>query len=158
MVVISQTMLLTHVRFITTKTEDNKNERANEMDKRVCIKCSIAYPLQEKYFSLAHGSTTRYLTKCRECIREYQEEYRIKKQEEQGEIMHEIKEIPDLVKKRNLVKAINHIHLQAFGEQLMENIYWCKKDDCVQITDSICGKCDKTMEKIGFVDYSEDDK
>jgi len=128
------------------------------MDKRVCIKCGIAYPLQKKYFDLAHGSKTRYLTKCRECIREYQEEYRIKKQEEEsGKIMYEIKEVPDSVKKRNLVKAINHIHLQAFGEQLMEDIYWCKKDDCVQITDSICGKCDKTMEKIGFVDYNEGD-
>lgn len=132
---------------------------SDEVDKRVCINCNISYPLQEKYFALAHGSTTRYLTKCRECIKEYQEEYRIQKQEEEsGVVMHEIKEISDEVKKRKLVQAINYIHLQAFGEQLMEDIYWCKKDDCVQITENICGACDKPMEKIGFVDYNEDKK
>jgi len=87
---------------------------SDEVDKRVCIKCGIPYPLQEKYFAYAHGSTTRFLTKCRDCIKEYQEEYR-------------------------------------------ENIYWCKKDDCVQITEDICGACNKPMEKIGFVDYNEDD-
>jgi hypothetical protein len=127
------------------------------MDKRVCIKCGIEYPLQKKYFSLAHGSTTRYLTKCRECVKDYQEEYRIRKQEEEsGVTMYEIKEVPEEVQKRKLVKALNHIYLQAFGEQLMEDIYWCKKDDCVQITENICGACDKPMEKIGFIDYNED--
>jgi hypothetical protein len=129
------------------------------MDKRVCIKCGIEYPLQEKYFAYAHGSTTRYLTKCRECVREYQEEYRIRKQEEEvGGGMYEIKEIPEATKKRKIVNALNYIHLQAFGEQLMEDIYWCKTDDCVQITESICGACDKPMEKIGFIDYNEDNK
>lgn len=129
------------------------------MDKRVCIKCGIEYPLQKKYFALAHGSTTRYLTKCRECVKEYQEEYRIRKQEEQsGVTMYEIKEVPEEVQKRKLVQAINYIHLQAFGEQLMEDIYWCRKDDCVQIGENVCGSCDKPMEKIGFVDYNEDDK
>lgn len=127
------------------------------MDKRICITCNIQYPLQEKYFALAHGSTTRYLTKCRECVKEYQEEYRIQKQErESGVVMHEIKEIPESTKKRNILKAFNYIHLQAFGEQLMEDIYWCKADDCIQITESTCGKCSKTMEKIGFIDYNED--
>jgi len=129
------------------------------MDKRVCIKCSIAYPLQEKYFSLAHGSKTRYLTKCRECIREYQEEYRILRQEEEqeqiGAKMHKIKEVPDSVKKHNLLKAFNHIHLQAFGEQMTEMIYWCKACDYIQVTDDNCVKCNKTMEKIGFIDYNE---
>ena len=129
------------------------------MDQRVCIKCGIEYPLQEKYFAYAHGSTTRYLTKCRECVREYQEEYRIRKQEEEvGGGMYEIKEIPEATKKRKIVNALNYIHLQAFGEQLMEDIYWCKTDDCVQITESICGACDKPMEKIGFIDYNEDNK
>ena len=42
--------------------------------------------------------------------------------------MHEIKQVPDSVKKTKLLKAFNYIHLQAFGEQLMEDIYWCKTD------------------------------
>lgn len=132
---------------------------SDEVDKRVCIKCGIPYPLQEKYFAYAHGSTTRFLTKCRDCIKEYQEEYRIQKQEQESgvAVMHEIKEISDEVKKRKLVSAMNYIHLQAFGEAMTENIYWCKKDDCVQITEDICGACNKPMEKIGFVDYNEDD-
>ena len=133
----------------------------NEMDKRVCISCNIEYPLHEKYFGYAHGTHTSFLTKCRECVKEYQAEYRIKKQQEEqeaGGIVHEIKEIPDSVKKRNILKAFNHIHLQAFGEQLMEDIYWCKTDDCVQITENICGACDKPMEKIGFIDYNEENK
>lgn len=129
------------------------------MDKRVCIKCNIEYPLNEKYFSYANGTHTRFLTKCRECIKEYQEEYRERKQEEEsGVVMHEIKEISDDVKKRKLVQAVNYIHMQAFGEQLMEDIYWCKADDCVQITENICGSCDKPMEKIGFVEYNEEKK
>ena len=127
------------------------------MDKRVCIKCGIEYPLQEKYFAYAHGSTTRYLTKCRECVREYQREYRISREEEVGNGMYTIKEEPLESKKHRMLKAFNYIHLQAFGEAMTENIYWCKKDDCVQITEDICGKCNKTMEKIGFIDYNEDD-
>lgn len=130
------------------------------MDKRICNTCNIEYPLNEKYFSYAHGTHTRFLTKCRECVKEYQTEYRLQKQQQEqeaGGIMHEIKQVPDSVKKTKLLKAFNYIHLQAFGEQLMEDIYWCKTDDCVQITENICGACDKPMEKIGFVDYNEDD-
>lgn len=72
--------------------------------------------------------------------------------------MHEIKQVPDSVKKTKLLKAFNYIHLQAFGEQLMEDIYWCKTDDCVQITESICGACNKKMEKIGFIETDEGSK
>ena len=129
------------------------------MDTRVCIKCEIEYPLIDNYFALAHGSTTRRLTVCRECRKEYDRQYRInKKQEEQeisGDEMYTIKEEPLESKKHRLLKAFNQIHLQAFGEQMSENIYWCKADDCVQITDNQCNKCNKTMEKIGFVDYNE---
>jgi hypothetical protein len=129
------------------------------VDTRVCIKCEIEYPLIDNYFGLAHGSTTRRLTVCRECRKEYDRQYRInKKQEEQeisGDEMYTIKEEPLESKKHRLLKAFNQIHLQAFGEQMSENIYWCKEDDCVQITDNQCGKCNKTMEKIGFVDYNE---
>jgi hypothetical protein len=127
------------------------------VDKRICIKCNISYPLQEKYFALAHGSTTRYLTKCRECIKEYQEEYRIQRQEEEkvGGGMYEIKQVPESIQKRNLLRAFNYIHMQAFGEQMTEMIYWCKADEHVQITEDQCPKCNKTMEKIGFIDYNE---
>jgi len=127
------------------------------MDKRVCVSCGFEYPLEETYFGLAHNST-RYLTKCKLCIKHYQYEYRIRQQEESGKTMRAIKEIPDQIKKHNLLKALNYVHLQAFGEQLMEDIYWCKNCDYVRITESLCDKCNKTMEKIGFVDYSEDNK
>jgi hypothetical protein len=128
------------------------------MDKRICIKCGISYPLQEKYFALAHGSTTRFITKCRECVKEYQRQYREDKQEELSDGMYTIKEESIETQKHRMLKAFNYIHLQAFGEAMTENIYWCKKDDHVQITDEVCSKCDKTMEKIGFVDYNEGDK
>lgn len=133
---------------------------SDEVDKRVCIKCGLQYPLQEKYFALAHGSTTRYLTKCRQCIKEYQEEYRIQRQEEQevGDKMYEIKEIPEEVQKRNLLKAFNYIHLQAFGDQMESNIYWCKKDSYVQLDNQECPDCGKSMEKIGFVETNEGNK
>jgi hypothetical protein len=134
-----------------------RTRSGDEVDKRVCIKCEIEYPLNEKYFGYAHGTHTRFLTKCRECVREYQEEYRLKKQEEEqaGGGMHEIKEIPTEVQKRKLLKAFNYIHMQAFGEQMTEMIYWCKADEHVQITEDQCPKCNKTMEKIGFIDYNE---
>lgn len=130
------------------------------MDKRTCINCNIEYPLQKKYFAHVHGSTTRYLTKCRECIKEYQVEYRIKKQEEQevGDGMYEIKEISEEVQKRNLLKAFNYIHLQAFGEQMESNIYWCKKDNHVQLDSQECPECEKPMEKIGFIETNEGSK
>ena len=128
------------------------------MDKRVCISCNIEYPLHEKYFGYAHGTHTRFLTKCRECVKEYQRQYREEKQEELGDGMYTIKEESLATKKHRMLKAFNYIHLQAFGEAMTENIYWCKKDDCVQITEDICGKCNKTMEKIGFIDYNEEDK
>jgi hypothetical protein len=131
----------------------------NDMDKRVCIKCEITYPLEDKYFALAHKSGTRRVTVCRECRKEYDRQYREAKQEEEvGNGMYEIKEIPEQVQKRNLLKAFNYIHLQAFGEQMTEMIYWCKADDCVQISDDNCGKCEKTMEKIGFIDYNENEE
>ena len=127
------------------------------MDKRVCIACEIEYPLNEKYFGYAHGTHTRLLTKCRECVKEYQRQYREEKQEELGDGMYTIKEESLATKKHRMLKAFNYIHLQAFGEQMTENIYWCKKDEHVQMTTDVCPKCKKTMEKIGFVDYNEDD-
>ena len=136
-----------------------KERRHNEMDKRICTKCEIEYPLQDKYFALAYKSGTRRVTVCRECRKEYDRQYRIAKQEEEvGDGMYEIKEVPEEVQKRNLLKAFNYIHLQAFGEQMTEMIYWCKADDCVQISDDNCGKCNKTMEKIGFIDYNENEE
>ena len=129
------------------------------MAKRICITCGIEYPLQEKYFALAHGSTTRHTTKCRECVKEYQAEYRIRKQQEEeeiGGIMHEIKAVPEEVKKRKIFKALNYIYLQAFGEQMNHKVYWCKNDECVQIDINECGGCGSEMEEIGFVEYDGD--
>ena len=132
---------------------------SDEVDKRICIKCNISYPLQDKYFGLAYGSTTRRLTVCRECRKEYDRQYRLAKQEEEiGDGMYTIKEEPIESQKHRMLKAFNYIHLQAFGEAMTENIYWCKKDDCVQITEDICGACNKPMEKIGFIDYNEENK
>lgn len=129
------------------------------MDKRICIKCDIEYPLQEKYFALVHGSTTRHTTVCRECRKEYDRQYRLnKKEEEVNDGMYTIKEESIESQKHRMLKAFNYIHLKAFGEAMTENIYWCKTDDCVQITEDICGSCNKTMEKIGFIDYNEGDK
>jgi hypothetical protein len=126
------------------------------MDKRICIKCEIEYPLQDKYFALAHKSGTRRVTVCRECRKEYDRQYRLAKQEEEvGDGMYTIKEEPMESKKHRLLKAFNRIHLEAFGETMTENIYWCKADNCVQLTDDICGNCNKTMEKIGFIDNNE---
>ena len=129
------------------------------MDKRTCIKCEIEYPLEDKYFALAHASSTRRVTVCRQCRKEYDRKYREAKKEEQEEVvgdgMYTIKEEPVESKKHRLLKAFNHIHLQAFGEQLTENIYYCKNDECVQITNNTCEKCNKTMETIGFIDYNE---
>lgn len=125
------------------------------MDKRVCIKCEIEYPLEDKYFALAHKSGTRRVTVCRECRKEYDRQYREAKQEELGDGMYTIKEEPLEAQKRRMLKAFNYIHLQAFGDQLTENIYWCKSDEHVQITKDECPKCNKTMEKIGFIDYNE---
>jgi len=129
------------------------------MDKRVCIKCEIEYPLQDEYFALANKSTTRRVTVCRECRKEYDRQYREdKKESEVGGGMYTIKEEPTESKKHRMLKAFNYIHLQAFGEQMTEMIYWCKADDCVQISDDNCGKCEKTMEKIGFIDYNNENK
>ena len=71
--------------------------------------------------------------------------------------MYTIKEESIESKKHRMLKAFNYIHLQAFGETMTENIYWCKADDHVQVTDQVCSKCEKAMEKIGFIDYNEDD-
>ena len=129
------------------------------MDKRVCIKCDISYPLQDKYFGLAHGSTTRRLTVCRECRKEYDRQYRLEKQEEEiSGGMYTIKEIPIEVQKHNLLKAFNYIHLQAFGDQMESNIYWCKKDNHVQLDSQECPECEKPMEKIGFIETNEGTK
>lgn len=129
------------------------------MDKRVCIKCEIEYPLEDKYFALAHKGGTRRVTVCRECRKEYDRQYREdKKEEEAGGGMYTIKEESVESKKHRLLKAFNKIHLEAFGETMTEMIYWCKADDCVQITDDNCGKCNKTMEKIGFIDYNNENK
>jgi len=118
----------------------------------------MEYPLTDKYFSLAYGSSTRRLTICRACRKEYDRQYRLAKQEESGGDMYTIKEEPLESKKHRMLKAFNFIHLKAFGETMSENIYWCKNCDCVQITQDECGSCTKTMEKIGFVDYNEGDK
>jgi len=129
------------------------------MDKRVCIKCEIEYPLEDKYFALAHKSGTRRVTVCRECRKEYDRQYREdKKEQELGNGMYTIKEESIESKKHRLLKAFNYIHLQAFGEQLEQNIYWCKKDEKVQMDTQECPDCDKPMEKIGFVEYNEDVK
>ena len=129
------------------------------MDKRTCIKCEMEYPLTDKYFALVHGSETRRLTICRECRKEYDRQYRLnKKQETTGEDMYTIKEEPIESQKHRMLKAFNYIHIQAYGEPMTQMIYWCKTDDCVQIDIQECGACNKPMEKIGFVEYSEDDK
>lgn len=72
--------------------------------------------------------------------------------------MYTIKEEPIESQKHRMLKAFNYIHLQAFGEAMTENIYWCKADDHVQVTDQVCSKCEKNMEKIGFIDYAEENK
>jgi hypothetical protein len=129
------------------------------MDKRVCIKCEIEYPLEDRFFALAHKSGTRRVTVCRECRKEYDRQYRIAKQEEEvGDGMYEIKEVPEEVQKRNLLKAFNYIHLQAFGEQMESNIYWCKQDNHVQLDSKECPECEKPMEKIGFMETNEGTK
>lgn len=128
------------------------------MDKRVCIKCEIEYPLEDKYFALAHKSGTRRVTVCRECRKEYDRQYREdKKEQELGNGMYTIKEEPLESQKHRMLKAFNYIHLQAFGDQLEENIYWCKQDEKVQTKNPECPDCGKSMEKIGFVEYNEDD-
>lgn len=129
------------------------------MDKRTCIKCEITYPLEDKHFALAHKTGTRRVTVCRECRKEYDRQYRVAKQEEEvGDGMYEIKEMPLEAQKRNLLKAFNYIHLQAFGEQMESNIYWCKKDNKVQLDIQECPECDKPMEKIGFIETNEGSK
>ena len=129
------------------------------MDKRVCIKCEIEYPLEDRFFALAHKSGTRRVTVCRECRKEYDRQYREdKKEQEVGDGMYEIKDIPEEVQKRNLLKAFNYIHLQAFGEQMESNIYWCKKDNKVQLDIQECPECEKSMEKIGFTETNEGTK
>lgn len=129
------------------------------MDKRVCIKCEIEYPLEDRFFALAHKSGTRRVTVCRECRKEYDRQYREdKKEQEVGDGMYEIKDIPEEVQKRNLLKAFNYIHLQAFGEQMESNIYWCKQDNHVQLDSQECPECEKPMEKIGFIETNEGSK
>ena len=129
------------------------------MDKRICIKCEIEYPLEDRFFALAHKSGTRRVTVCRECRKEYDRQYREdKKEQEVGDGMYEIKDIPEEVQKRNLLKAFNYIHLQAFGEQMESNIYWCKKDNKVQLDIQECPECEKSMEKIGFMETNEGTK
>lgn len=129
------------------------------MDKRTCIKCEITYPLEDKHFALAHKSGTRRVTVCRECRKEYDRQYRVAKQEEEvGDGMYEIKEMSLEAQRRNLLKAFNYIHLQAFGEQMESNIYWCKKDNKVQLDIQECPECEKTMENIGFIETNEGSK
>jgi len=129
------------------------------MDKRTCIKCEITYPLEDKHFALAHKSGTRRVTVCRECRKEYDRQYRVAKQEEEvGDGMYEIKEMSLEAQRRNLLKAFNYIHLQAFGEQMESNIYWCKKDNKVQLDIQECPECEKPMEKIGFIETNEGSK
>jgi len=129
------------------------------VDKRTCIKCEITYPLEDKYFALAHRSGTRRVTVCRECRKEYDRQYRIAKQEEEvGDGMYTIKEESVESKKHRLLKAFNYIHLQAFGDQMESNIYWCKKHEKVQLDSQECPECDKPMEKIGFIETNEGSK
>lgn len=71
--------------------------------------------------------------------------------------MYTIKEEDFITKLFRIEKAYKQIHLNAFGEQMTENIYYCKKCEHVQIKEDACPECDNKMEKIGFVDYSEDD-
>ena len=129
------------------------------MDKRTCVKCELEYPIE--YFSIVNKKNGRRRTVCKQCVKEYQKQYRLENKVEiirEPREMYTIKEEPIETQKHRMLKAFNYIHLNAFGETMTENIYWCKADDCVQITDDKCGKCNKTMEKIGFVDYAEDDK
>lgn len=72
--------------------------------------------------------------------------------------MYTIKEEPIEAKKHRLHKAFNYIHLQAFGDQMESNIYWCKKDEKVQLDNQECPECGKSMEKIGFVETDEGSK
>lgn len=131
---------------------------SDEVDKRICIKCNIEYPLQEKYFAFAHGSTTRYLTKCRKCKKEYNREYILNTKEEVVSEMYKTKEEPTEAKAHRIHKALNYIHLQAFGDQMESNIYWCKKDEQVKLDSQNCPECDTPMEKIGFMETNEGNK
>jgi len=43
----------------------------------------------------------------------------------------------------------------------IENVYWCKADDIIQVSDensADCPQCDKSMSNIGFVESSDSDK
>ena len=91
------------------------------MDSRVCIKCEILYPLEDKYFALVNKNGTRRVTVCRECRKAYDKQYRDSKKEQQEEVIEEmytIKELTQEEKNQLLAKAYAHIHMQAFGKPI----------------------------------------
>lgn len=89
------------------------------MDTRICIKCEIVYPLEDKYFALVNKNGTRRVTVCRECRKEYDKQYRdSKKEEELGDGMYVLKELTQEQKDQLLAKAYAHIHMQAFGRPI----------------------------------------
>lgn len=132
------------------------------METRICKHCEQELPLTLEYFSWANTLKNRFLTVCRDCKTEYNKQYRSKKYGEPiktgDKEVYTIKEEPLAVKHKRIAKAFKYIHLEAFGEEMSEDIYWCRKCDVVQITNQECGECSKSMEKIGFIDYSENDK
>ena len=148
------------MQHITRKQREIENGMSDEdmENKRVCSRCEIKYPLTDDYFAMAHGSSHRRLTICRECKKEYNREYILNTKEEVISEMYTIKEEPMEAKTHRLRKALNYIHLQAFGEQMESNIYWCKKDEHVQLDSQECPECDKPMEKIGFIETNEGSK
>jgi len=48
--------------------------------------------------------------------------------------------------------------MQRKEQRLITNIYWCNKCDQVQFGSEQCTVCDKTMEKIGFIEDNEGDE
>ena len=89
------------------------------MDSRLCIKCEIVYPLEDKYFALVSKNGTRRVTVCRECRKEYDKQYRDNKREEElDNEMYTIKEVSEKEKNQLMSKAYAYLYLQAFGRHI----------------------------------------
>lgn len=48
--------------------------------------------------------------------------------------------------------------MQRKEQSLITDIYWCRKDDHIQIGPDQCTICNKSMEKIGFIEDNEGDE